>query len=235
MKNLTTPRVAVIVPCYKRPEYTRKCIEALRNSQEYDNVKFYLFDDGSEDGTLAILDEWKSDDVQVVLNHENIGLRNTIIRFFEMIKDEKFDYIAKMDNDCAVPKNWLNDILKVFSATDLDVVSPNVMPSNAALTYGKFVDGLSYMPTEVVGGLWAMKASLIKNMYFEKHPTNGLIGAISILKQICTENEVKIGWLPNIIVDDIGHWSGEHKDHIKSVEHEIYSKKVGRNIAWSST
>lgn len=208
MQNLN-PRVAILVPCYKRPEYTEKCLHALKDSQEYENVDFFVVND--ED--------------------PNMGLRNRIIDFFDQVRG-KYEILAKMDNDCVVPKDWLKDILKVFKNSDADILSPNVMPSNAAFTYGKKVEGFPYMPSEIVGGLWVMKASLIDDMYFERHPTNGLTGAISILKQICTENDVKIGWVPDVVVEDIGHWSGEHPDHIKSKEHETYSKEVGREIAW---
>ena len=139
-----------------------------------------------------------------------------------------------MDNDCLVPKNWLNDILDVFEKTDVDILSPNVMPSNAAFTYGKDdKEGKGYRPAEIVGGLWCMKASLIKNIYFERHELNGLIGASTILQQIVTEKEPKVGWIANVTVEDMGHWSGCHKDHIKSKEHYDYSKEVGRSVAWS--
>lgn len=207
-----TPRIAVFVPHYKRHEYTQKCLDALRDAQEYVNVDFYVVED----------------------DNPNLGLRNRIIEFFEQVRG-KYDILAKMDNDCAVPKNWLNDIIQVFKDNDVDILSPNVMPSNAAFSHGRKVEGLSYMPSEIVGGLWVMKASLIEGMEFEQHPTNGLIGAISILKQIATEKEPKIGWVPHVVVEDIGHWSGTHEEHIKSKEHEIYSKEVGREIAWAST
>ena len=212
MENSQAPRVAVFVPHYRRKEYTDICLDALRKAQEYPNVDFYVVED-----------------------EPNIGLRNRIIEFFNNVKDKEYDYFAKIDNDCAVPANWLNDMLEVFRNSDADILSPNVMPSNAAFTYGKRVEGLPYMPAEVVGGLWMMKASLIKDMYFEQHDTTGLIGAISVLKQICTENEVKVGWVPSVVVEDIGHWSGTHPEHIKSQDHFDYSKEVGREVAWMAT
>ncbi len=139
-----------------------------------------------------------------------------------------------MDNDCLVPKNWLNDILDIFNTSDVDILSPNVMPSNAAFTYGKQdKENKGYMPADIVGGLWCMKYSLIKDMYFERHEPNGLIGAVPILRQITTENEVNIGWAPKIIVEDMGHWSGQHELCIKSKDHFDYSKEVGRAVAWS--
>lgn len=199
---------------YKRPEYADLCLKSIENSQEYDNVHFYIVDD----------------------NNPNIGLRQRIINFFEEVRDKEYDFLIKMDSDCIVPKNYVNDMVSKMLSTNADILSPNVIPSNAAFSFGKDdLDNKGYRPSDIVGGLWCMKADLIKDMYFESHPTNGLMGAISILKQICVEKEPKIGWVPDIVVEDIGHWSGKHELHIKSKEHELYSKEVGRQIAWSST
>lgn len=198
---------------YLRPEYTEKCIKALNEAQEYENVDFYIIEDANP----------------------NTGLRNRILDFFESIKDKDYDIMAKMDNDCLVPKNWLNDMLAVFEKSDADILSPNVMPSNAAFTYGKpDKENKGYMPAEIVGGLWMMKYSLVKDMYFERHELNGLMGAVPLLRQIVTEKEPKIGWVPNVIVQDVGHWSGQHELCIKSKEHFEYSKEVGRAVAWSA-
>lgn len=208
---MSLPKTCVFMSHYQRPEYTQMAIKALQEAQEYDE--------------LVIVDD----------NEENVGLRNRIIDFFDYVKTRDFDVIAKMDNDCIVPKNWLNDMLKVMVNSDADILSPNVVPSNAAFTYGRDdKDGKGYRPAEIVGGLWVMKTSLIKDMYFERHPTEGLTGAISILKQIVTEKEPKVGWVADVTVEDVGHWSGKHKLHLKSKEHEMYSKSVGRQIAWSA-
>lgn len=207
------PKIALFMSYYKRPEYTELAIKALKEAQEYVNTDIYLVDD----------------------NEPNLGLRDRIISFFDTVRPMDYDILAKMDNDCIVPKNWLNDIIKVMQNSDADILSPNVIPSNAAFTYGKEdTDNKGYRPAEIVGGLWVMKAHLINNIFFERHQTNGLTGAISILKQICVEKEPVIGWVPDVIVEDIGHWSGKHKLHIKSKEHEQYSKEVGRQIAWKA-
>ncbi len=209
---MDNPKIAIFMSHYQRPEYTSQCIEALNKAQDYPNTDFYIIED----------------------INPNTGLRNRTIDFFDSIKDKDYDIIAKMDNDCLVPKNWLNDILEVFKKSDADILSPNVMPSDAAHTYGRpDKENKGYRPSEIVGGLWVMKYSLIKDMYFERHELKGLTGAVSILRQIVTEKDPKIGWVPNVIVEDMGHWSGQHKLCIKSKEHENYSKEVGRSIAWS--
>ncbi len=226
-------KVGIFVPCFKRPEYTAICIKALEKAQEYKDCEFYLLDDGSQDGTGEILNNAQLDSTTII-SRENHGLRVSILGFFEWAKNEKFDLIAKIDNDCAVPLNWLNDAVKVFESTDVDILSPNVEPSNAAFTQGRLEEGLPYRPSKIVGGLWIMKTSLLDDMQFERMATRGIKGAFSLLYQIIVEKDPKIGWLPNVTVQDIGHWSGKHESHIKSEAHQEYSAYVGRPVAWSS-
>jgi glycosyltransferase involved in cell wall biosynthesis len=239
MENSTQhPRIAVLVPCFKRPEYTQACLTQLERAQFYGkDVFFFLVDDGSNDETADILGRFNIENTFYIFRKENLGLRDTIIDFIDFIRGPHgpFDFIAKMDNDCMVPANWMDDILKVFDkCPEVDILSPNVHPSNAAFVYGKKVEGLPYMPAKLVGGLWFMRTKVLENIEFNKYDTDGLTGAISILNQISTESEAKIGWLPDIIVEDVGHWSGTHPNHIKSKDHEKYSKEVGRDISWSA-
>lgn len=222
-------KVAVLVPCFKRPEYTKMCMDALRISQTYEGVDFYLVDDGSADGTADILRA--SELGKVIVNSECMGLRNVIIDFFQTVKGKGYSYLLKMDNDCVVPKNWVSNLIEALKASNMDIVSPNVAPSNAAFVHGR--DGDIVRPSEIVGGLWCMKASLIEYMDFERFRPNGIAGAFNILKQIILENEAKVAWVPSVTVGDIGHWSGAHPDHIKSEDHLNYSALIGRPVSWS--
>lgn len=223
--------VVVLVPCFKRPEYTAKCIKALEEAQDYHDVMFYLVDDGSQDGTHEILKESKLPNKYVVENKETEGLRNIIINFFGYAR--QFDHMVKMDNDCKVPKNWLHTIISHLNDGKADILSPNVIPSNAAFKYGKDdTENLGYRPSKIVGGLWAMRSSLIEDIYFEKFVVRGIRGAFPLLNQIIMEKEPKIGWLTDVTVEDMGHWSGDHPENIKSEEHKAYSAWVGRDVAW---
>jgi len=138
-----------------------------------------------------------------------------------------------MDNDCIVPTNWLNKLLDTLERTSLDIVSPNVYPSNAAYKYGEEdKKGLGYRPTHTVGGLWLMRKSLIEDVFFEPYDIVGIKGAYNLLYQIIIEKEPAMGWVTDLVVHDVGHWSGRHPMHIKTTEHEQYYQEVGRNVAW---
>jgi len=223
------------VPCYKRPEYTAKCIKALEIAQRYRNVLFVLWDDGSNDGTTKILEEAKLEKKLVCSSKTNEGLRNILINFIVdpcRVEGYGIDIMGVMGNDCAVPKNWLNDILDIFQKTDVQILSPNVFPSGAAYKYGQADSGLGYMPSKIVGGLWFMYTLLAMNTNFERHNVKGITGAFNILKQIVIEKDPKIGWAPDIVVQDMGHWSGAHPEHIKDKEHFKYYQEVGRKVSW---
>lgn len=223
-------KVEVFLPCYKRPEYTAQCIKALEQST-YDNVLFHLIDDGSCDGTAEILKNAKLNK-RVVVHEQNMGLRNIEINFFEMVSKQT-EFIAAVGNDCLMPKGWVDDILAVFAKTDADILSPDVNPSHVAYKLGQPDDGRGYMPSSHVGGLWFMKRKLLDGMSYERYPNvHGINGAWELLKQIIMEKEPKIGWVPSVVVEDIGHWSGAHPLCIKSAEHKDYYAEVGRKVIW---
>src|SRR5690348_13129305 len=92
----TLDNAIVVVPCFKRPEYTLKCVKALESAQSYKDVLFYLVDDGSCDGTKEILESAQLHK-RVVVNESSSGLRNVLLDFFNEAK--KFQYMVKIDND----------------------------------------------------------------------------------------------------------------------------------------
>jgi glycosyltransferase involved in cell wall biosynthesis len=211
-------KVAVLVPCFKRAEYTEICLESLQKNTTYENVTFFLIDDASHDKTLRFMENFKK--TKRIFSHiENKGLREIIIDFFDMTK--YYDYICKVDNDCAVPEHWIEDLLRIYKEGKYDVISPNVFPSNAAET-----------ANYTIGGLWFMRRSFINGMYFERVACGGIKGAHLLIQQIITEKDPKFGWITDVVFQDIGHWSGKHEKHIKSDEHREYSHLIGRDIAW---
>lgn len=196
-------KIAVLLPTYGRPEYTVKSKEALEQPG---------------------YDVYESTGIS--------GLRQSIIDFFNASRT-RYDIIAKIDNDCIVPQGWMDKLIDIFENTDVDIISPNVFPSNAALKYGEPTEEeLGYRRAKIVGGLWCMKTSLLKDIIFDHYDVTGIKGAFPLLKQIVYTKQPKVGWTMAVTVQDIGHWSGMHPEHIKSIEHAEYSREVGRDIAW---
>ena len=214
-------------------------MKALEEAQAYPNAFFVLVDDGSGDGTIHELAKINLPHKKTILHRSNEGLRHTVIDFFEWVKSLEgsaigFDFISIIGNDVLMPKNWLNDILSVFLKSDAEVLSPNYLPSNPAFVQGEpDVEGKGYRPARGIVGLWTMYSHLIEDIEFERHNLYGIKGCQNLLQQIQLEKEPKIGWVPDVVAQDIGHWSGAHPDHIKTEEHYQYYQKVGRNVTWA--
>ena len=56
-KNL----ISVIVPVYNVYDYLDKCIQSIQR-QSYSNIEIILVDDGSTDGTEALVRQWQLND-----------------------------------------------------------------------------------------------------------------------------------------------------------------------------
>jgi hypothetical protein len=197
-------------------------------------VRFDLWDDGSQDATAHILDTADLPNKFVMVSAENRGLRAVITSFlFDPCLLGEYDIIAKMDNDSIVPVDYLDKMLQKFIDTDADILSPNVLPSNASYKYGQEdKNNPHYRPSKVVGGLWMMRKEMIEGIEFDRHDVTGIKGAFNILYQIVIEKEPKIGWVTDVVVQDIGHWSGMHPENIKNAEHLSYYNEIGRSVAW---
>lgn len=65
--------ISVIVPVYNVERYLPQCLESILG-QEYEDLKVYLIDDGSTDGSGAICDDWAARDPRVkVIHQKNAG------------------------------------------------------------------------------------------------------------------------------------------------------------------
>ena len=50
-------KISVLVPIYNQEKYLRRCIESIIN-QTYTNLEIILIDDGSEDKSYEIIEEY---------------------------------------------------------------------------------------------------------------------------------------------------------------------------------
>ena len=75
-----SPLISVIVPVYNVEKYLRKCLDSICG-QTYRNLEILCVNDGSTDGSAAILEEYAARDARIkVFTQPNRGLsaaRNT--------------------------------------------------------------------------------------------------------------------------------------------------------------
>ena len=94
---MPNPYISVLMTVYNGERYLRDAIESILN-QTFRDYEFIIVDDGSTDGSPAILAEYAALDPRIVLvhNEENMGHSISANRGLKLARGE---YVARMDAD----------------------------------------------------------------------------------------------------------------------------------------
>lgn len=118
------PSVEVVVPCFneeKTVAATVKSILALTYPSEL--LRVHVVNDGSTDGTLEALSEFK-ENRQVTISSKENGGKHTALN--HAIEKSNADILGCLDADSFVHKNALMEMVKVFSNTKALAVTPAI-------------------------------------------------------------------------------------------------------------
>lgn len=109
-------KVSVIIPVYNVETYISKCISSVIE-QNYKNIEIILIDDGSQDSSGKILDEYeKKDDRITVIHQKNKGVSAARNRGLELASG---DYVVFVDGDDSLyiqRSHWKKSNKKIINA-----------------------------------------------------------------------------------------------------------------------
>lgn len=112
-------KVSIIVPTYNVEPYLVECMESITN-QTLSDIEIICINDGSTDGSLAILKSYAEKDSRIILvDKENGGYGIGMNIGLEKATGE---YIGIVEPDDFVPVNMFGDLYKIASGNDLDFV-----------------------------------------------------------------------------------------------------------------
>ena len=111
--------VSVIVPVYNAETNIRRCVDSILN-QEYRDLELILVDDGSKDGSAAILDEYAAADQRVIVIHkENSGVSDTRNTGIDKAQGK---YIQFLDADDWITSDSTKELVRKAREADADLV-----------------------------------------------------------------------------------------------------------------
>ena len=111
--------ISVIVPVYNIEEYVGKCLESICQ-QSYSDLELIVVDDGSTDDSGKICDNFAVKDSRVrVFHKKNEGLSQA--RNYGISKAQG-EYIALVDGDDFVKKNFIKEMINTVEKTNAEVV-----------------------------------------------------------------------------------------------------------------
>lgn len=110
--------VSVVIPVYNVEKYLRRCIDSILK-QDYDAFEVILVDDGSQDNSGSICDEYARVHKNITVIHkENGGLSSARKAGFLSARG---DLICFVDSDDYVAKSYLRELSEPFADASVDL------------------------------------------------------------------------------------------------------------------
>lgn len=121
--------LSIIVPAYNVELYVERCVNSLLNQSVDDQYEIIIINDGSTDGTKAVVESFEDAKIRVV-NQENQGLSCARNVGFNIAKGE---YVWFVDSDDWISKNAIQMIYEKITER----------PEVVALNYIECHDGIN--------------------------------------------------------------------------------------------
>jgi len=128
LENYELPKVSIIVLNYNGKKYLDPCLSSLlKINYPRDKLEVIVVDNGSTDGSVEYIKE-KYPWVKLIRLNKNYGyaIANNVGAKFS-----KGKFLVFLNNDTAVDKNWLIELIKVA------IQNPNVILTSKALFFHK--------------------------------------------------------------------------------------------------
>lgn len=132
------PLVSIVIVNYNGIRFLQKCLESIY-CQSYSDFELILIDNGSTDGSVEfVMNNFPS--VTVIKNKENLGFAIANNQGIGIVRGK---YIALLNNDTVVDKDWLRSLVTVAEASSeregmwagkiLSLENPNIIDSVGGL------------------------------------------------------------------------------------------------------
>ncbi|SHJ04447.1 glycosyltransferase [Propionispora hippei] len=111
--------ISMIIVTFNKLDYTKLCIDSIRQHTAANSYELIVVDNGSTDGTVDWLRE--QPDLRVICNQDNAGFPAACN---QGIRAAEGNHILLLNNDTIVTPGWLSNLSAcLFSAADIGAVS----------------------------------------------------------------------------------------------------------------
>jgi dolichol-phosphate mannosyltransferase len=223
-------RALVIVPTYNERENIRAIIEAALSKDP--RIDMLIVDDGSPDGTGAIVDEIAAANPRVYCLHRagKMGLGTAYLAGFQWALQRQYDYVFEMDADFSHNPDHLPEFLRRIEDADLVLGSryrngrvtvvnwpmSRLLLSYFANIYARAVTGLQLFDS--TGGFKCFRRNVLESIDLTAVKSNGYAFQIEMSFRAWKKG-FRIVEIPIVFVD---RTEGESK----------MSKRIVREAVW---
>lgn len=138
-RDLTEPRIAVLMACHNRRDITLRCLRALHEQDAGVAIMIFLVDDGSVDGTGDAVRE-RFPTVRVIDGTGDLYWVGAMRRAFAAAQDESWTHLLWLNDDVELAPSALRTLLEVSdvaSTPERPVIAVGAVcdPVTGATTY----------------------------------------------------------------------------------------------------
>lgn len=224
-------KVSIIVPVYNKVNVLNHCIDSLLE-QTYKKIEIILVDDGSQDGSLELCNEFAKKDKRIIIIHkDNGGVGSARNKGIEKASGE---FIIFVDSDDYVSKYYIEGLMEPIFKESVDIAVCNFQhikfPNYINFTKPTFdyvIDNVSpkVLRQSVIARVCgcAFRKSVLKDVRFD---TDLFVGEDLLFFCRCLNNCKKIA-----LVNDALYCYVLYEE---SLSHGFYDeRKFSEMISWS--
>lgn len=117
---MNNSKVSIIIPVYNTGKYLFKCLDSMIN-QTYSNLEIIIIDDGSNDESPKICDDYALKDNRIkVIHKENAGVSKARNAGIEIATG---DYFYFPDSDDYIESNTIELLIELVKENDVDIIN----------------------------------------------------------------------------------------------------------------
>ena len=200
-------KVSIVILTWNGLDYTKKCMESLKESIENKNYDVYVVDNGSTDDTLEYLStlDW----INVIENKENLGfVRGNNIAINRINEGD----IILLNNDIIITQNnWIEELQKTaYKDEKTGIVGCRLINEKGEFLHaGTFIYPETYWGQQIGGGQ--------KNIgqYQDDREVQGVVFACAYIKRP--------------VIDAIGGLNEMFFSYFEDTDYCLAAKKAGYN------
>lgn len=201
----TIEYISIGIPIYNAENYLSDAIKSVI-AQSYPYWELILVDDGSTDNSLQIAQEFSAKDNRIRVMSDGLN-KKLPARLNQIIREAKYDYIARMDADDLIHTERLEKQMHFLKSNpQYDLVSTSLLSiknNNDVIGARVYLPKIITKQDALIGNSGILHASILakknwykRNLYNEK---NALAEDYELWLNAAIKDDLKVGFLPEYL------------------------------------
>ena len=243
--------IIIFIPTYNRNKSLIDCLKSIKKIKNNNlfKIKVFIVDNSITNNSFKIIKKFnKGSIVKIYQDHEKkrgiVFARNKCLKLARKLKPK---YLAFIDDDCKVDKNWLTNISKLLKKSDADVITGPQLYENNYQNNHMYLFEKKYKK-KLLKVNWAASNNVFfkfnilkqeKNLKFDQNLNKFGMGEDQLFFSIINKIGYKIFWSQKVFVTEKMHlhrsdinWIKERSKRLGILGHYLDVKLNGRILGY---